>query len=593
MTEAEVAKPICEILDDAPLVMRKPLAIIGDQAYAAIWPHVKVIVPASDQKDACTAKTSRQLCIVRSDGELFGGGKLPMSDLGFEVALKEVPPDDKLWSPRSAKGYARKELVDPCEVFKQVVEVVNRFIDFDRSLADQQTMSELVGCCIISPWFLDAFKVIGFLWPNGEPGSGKTQLLTLIAELGYLGQLILAGSSYASLRDLADYGATLCFDDAENVTDVKRTDPDKRTLLLAGNRRGNSATVKEPDGERGWRTRHVNTFCMRAFSATQLPDRVLGSRSIVVPLIRTANSYRANADPLEYGLWPHDRRMLLDSLWSIALASLTELGAYEAKVNRTASISGRNLEPWRAGLAVAAWLQDRGVSGIYDRLSQLSVHYQTERQNVSTDDVVVIVIRALCECLNCDVVTLRDLCDVAAHSTLDAKTLVLTADIAAAACGIVVAEELDIDAAKLESRRIGNLMRKLRFTHGDQGGTHKKGWLVGKRELANLAISYGIVNRDPCSVSDSHDPNVTNVTDGHNVTHPAKNQREENARLAFQVCIEIDEESTETPNAPAITSRMRQRLRDCGESDEEIDNMTPPEAAALIQYFDGYEGSVS
>jgi hypothetical protein len=57
-------------------------------------------------------------------------------------------------------------------------------------------------------------------------------------------------------------------------------------------------------------------------------------------------------------------------------------------------------------------------------------------------------------------------------------------------------------------------MRKLRFTHGDQGGTHKKGWLVGKRELANLAISYGILNIDPCSASDSHDPNVTNVTDG-------------------------------------------------------------------------------
>jgi hypothetical protein len=348
-----------------------------------------------------------------------------------------------------------------------------------------------------------------------------------------LGQLILAGSSYASLRDLADYGATLCFDDAENVSDVKRTDPDKRTLLLAGNRRGNSATLKEPDGERGWRTRHVNTFCMRAFSATQLPDRVLGSRSIIVPLIRTANSYRANADPLDYDLWPHDRRTLLDSLWSMALANVPELGTYEAKVNRTASLTGRNLEPWRAALAVAAWLQDRGLSGVYDRLSRLSVHYQSERQKISTDDVVVLVIRALCICLDCDVVTLCDLCDVRADSQMETKTLILTADIADAACGIVVAEELDIDAAKLESRRIGNLMRKLRFTHRDQGGTHKKGWLVGKRELANLAISYGIVNR-PCSVSDSHDPNVTH---GHNVTHTVKDQRAEYARVAFDVCM--------------------------------------------------------
>lgn len=513
-----------EILDDSPVVMRKPLAIIGDHAYAAIWPHVKVTMPEVDNQDtqeqrtAAVEKPTRQLCIVRSDGEIFGGGRRSLSDLGFELALREIPPDDKLWSPKSAKAFGRKERVDPREVFTQVADVINRFIDFDRSLADQRTMSELVACCILSTWFLDAFKVIGFLWPNGEPGSGKTQLLTLVAELGYLGQLILAGSSYASLRDLADYGATLCFDDAENVTDIKRTDPDKRTLLLAGNRRGNCATLKEPDGERKWRTRHVNTFCMRAFSATQLPDRVLGSRSIIVPLIRTANSYRANADPSDYDLWPHDRRTLLDSLWSMALANLSDLAIYESKVNRIASLTGRNLEPWRAALAIAAWLQDKGENGLYDRLSRLSVQYQSERQKVSTDDVVVLVVRALCTCLGCDVVTLRDLCDVSGDSSSETKTLILTADIADAACAFIVAEELDIEAEKLNSRRIGNVMRKLRFTHGSQGGTHKKGWLVAKGELANLAISYGIVNRDPCSAADTQDPNVTNVTEGHNVT---------------------------------------------------------------------------
>ena len=515
--------PIYQILDESPLVMRKPLAIIGDHAYAAFWPHVKVIIPDVDDQNAQdsthtarSVKANRRVCIVRGDGEIFGADR-PISDLKFEVRLKEIPPDEKLWSPRSAKAFARTQLVDPCQVFKQVSNVIARFIDFDRSLADQRTMSELVACCILSTWFLDAFKVIGFLWPNGEPGSGKTQLLTLIAELGYLGQLILAGSSYASLRDLADYGATLCFDDAESVCD-KRADPDKRTLLLAGNRRGNCATLKEPDGERGWRTRHVNTFCMRAFSATQLPDRVLGSRSIILPLIRTANSYRANADPLDYDLWPHDRRTLLDNLWAMALANLTDLRTYEAKVNNTATLTGRNLEPWRASLAVAAWLEDKGVRGLYERLSRLSVQYQSERQKVSTDDVVVLVIRALCVCLGCDVVTLCDLCDVTADSASDVKTRVLTADITDVARELIESEELDIDAEKLNSRRIGGLMRKLRFEHKDQAGTHKKGWLVGKRELANLMLSYGIVNRDPRSPADTHDPNVTNVTDGHNVT---------------------------------------------------------------------------
>lgn len=107
-------------------------------------------------------------------------------------------------------------------------------------------MAEAVACYTLATWFLDAFTVTGFLWPNGDRGSGKTQLLTVIAELGYLGQVILSGGSFASLRDLADYGACLAFDDAEGLSDPKRTDPDKRALLLAGNRRGNTVPLKEP-----------------------------------------------------------------------------------------------------------------------------------------------------------------------------------------------------------------------------------------------------------------------------------------------------------------------------------------------------------
>ena len=43
---------------------------------------------------------------------------------------------------------------------------------------------------------------------------------------------------------MADYGATLAFDDAEGLSDPKKTDPDKRALLLAGNRRGNTVPLR-------------------------------------------------------------------------------------------------------------------------------------------------------------------------------------------------------------------------------------------------------------------------------------------------------------------------------------------------------------
>jgi hypothetical protein len=97
-------------------------------------------------------------------------------------------------------------------------------------------MCELVATYVIATYLLDAFNVAGYLWRNGESGVGKSILLQLIAEMAYLGQFILPSSSPARLRDLADYGATLCFDDAKTVMDPRRCHPDMRGLLLSGNR---------------------------------------------------------------------------------------------------------------------------------------------------------------------------------------------------------------------------------------------------------------------------------------------------------------------------------------------------------------------
>ena len=302
-------------------------------AYAATWLHVRVTRSESLDRhgqlvrhDPPLVTTEQRLFIVRGgagsghpgsgSGRIYGeGADAPLSELGCEVHLPETPPAEVLWSARGVKAYRGGYRPEPVALFGKLVDVPDRFIDFSRSLADQRTMAEMVGCYVLATWFLDAFTVIGFLWPNGDRGSGKTQLIAVIARLAYLGQVITAGGSFPSLRDLADYGATLAFDDAENLSDPRRkTDPDKRTLLLAGNRRGSAVPLKELGPDQKWRLRYVNTFCPRLFSATRIPDPILASRTIVVPLIRTPDRYRANVDPEDQAAWPHPRRALIRRL---------------------------------------------------------------------------------------------------------------------------------------------------------------------------------------------------------------------------------------------------------------------------------------
>jgi len=62
----------------------------------------------------------------------------------------------------------------------------------------------------------------------------------------------------------------------------------------------------------------------------------------------------------------------------------------------TAMLLGRDLEPWRAILAVALWLQElQGVAGVFDRLLKLSQSYQDERPNLEYANTTRLAIIAL------------------------------------------------------------------------------------------------------------------------------------------------------------------------------------------------------
>ena len=500
----KAAAPAVELLDAPPPALTRPLQLIDGTGYVTTWLWTRTTVRETlDPKtgnivrhDPPIVETKRRQFVVRDDGVIFGdGGDKPIEELGLEVAIPSVPRDGKLWSTAGVKAYRAGYRPDPRDVLSRLVAVVDRFMSFDRSLAEQKTMCELVACYAMSTWFLDALDVTGFLWPNGPSGSGKTKLGVLTTEVAYLGEVLLSGSTYASLRDLADLGATLLFDDAEGLSDPKKTDPDKRNLLLAGNRRGTVVAVKEPMPNGTWGTRYVNAYCPRLFTAIRLPDPVLASRTIVIPLVRTADPKKANAEVLDYNLWPCDRRKLIDDLWAVALANLAAMPAHVAAVNADAPLTGRNLEPWKGILAVAHWLEAEGEAGLYQRMCELAVSYQTERVDLETPDLTRLVVRALV-----DVVTSVTSAKWGVPITIETSQLVERVNASA------VEEDLaDEDGPEYASaKRIGKVLTALRIRQSRTGKKRQRE--VTLSEIANLAQSYGVtfaVTSDPPTLHSS------------------------------------------------------------------------------------------
>lgn len=405
---AAAATPTIRMLDRPPVRIDRPLALIGTDAYVATWLYVEVTTSEVlkggklIRLDPPQQVVQPRLVIVRSDGQIFGldGEQSPLEALGFDVRLREQLRDHHAWSAQGVRDYIGGRRVDAKDVFMRLVASYDCFIDFSRSLASQRAMCRLMACFSLATWFANEFDNVAYFQPTGDLGSGKTKLIEVWVWTSYLGQMVTSGSSFATLRDLADYGASLAVDEAEFLSDPKKVDPHLRELVLGGYRKtGTEIGLKEPLPDGSYVTRWVKTYSPRAFAAIKLPDRVLGSRTIVIPLVKSTDKDKANRMPQHAGNWPTDRDALLRELWSIGVQLQSKArSAWDSAPALQTLLVGRDFEPWRPLLAVALLLEQAGVPGLVADIRGLMKAYQAERSSLTYgSDLSGLIAQALAE----------------------------------------------------------------------------------------------------------------------------------------------------------------------------------------------------
>ncbi len=303
-----------------------------------------------------------------------------LEGLGVTIKADSVADTPMLWSPDGVKRFLAGATPDIAEVFGRIRTVLEHYMDFSPTYGEGVTYAAsetavMAALWVLGSYFLPASNVAGYLLTNGPSGSGKTKMLSLIASIAYLGTIQSASGSFASLKYLAQEGAALCFDDLENVQD-KTFDPDKRSIILAGNKRGVTITIMELDDDKRWRPRKYPVYCPKAFSSIRGFDSVLTSRTITIPLVRTA-SEKANRDEQEYEAWPHERRHLIDDLWAVGMFHLAEAESLYRDTTPE-SLTGRDLDPWRLILAIARLLDAHGGDGLYKRMLALALAKRDE-----------------------------------------------------------------------------------------------------------------------------------------------------------------------------------------------------------------------
>jgi hypothetical protein len=321
----------------------------------------------------------------------------------------------------------------------------------------------------------------------------------------YLGQMLTMGGSFAALRDLADYGATLLFDDAEHLDD-QRTDPDKRALLLAGNRRGTQIPLKEPNGDRTWKVRWVNAFCPRGFTAKNQPYGALATRSLLIPLIKTADSVRGNRDPARVEGWPCSWQQLQSDLWALALTLLPGAKTVWAEFDDETALVGRDFEPWRAPLAVARLFERHGVSDLEAAIRHVMTAAQQERSDAPSnyESKVVEAIGVLAFGLPDDR-TASDASDGFRKSIEFTATHIVQQ--------IKEHAEMGEDTAWATAQQVGYTLNTLRVPRKRDPSTKKRERLrrLNKGDVADMLRAYGLSPTKPSDMSDVVQPSDSDL----------------------------------------------------------------------------------
>lgn len=443
------------------------------------------------------------VCVVFSSdfSEIYAEEELNIdhkdfSDAPMEICFEATPrPGTSLSTTAFSKHVVEKEALPKLsEVFCSVRDSIDRFVAFDGTLGTQEEMCEFLACWAISTYASEAFGTVGYLWPVGEKGSGKTQCLNTVIRLSYLGLVTTSSSSFPAIRNNAILGGTIGFDDCENL---KGMDQNKRELLLAGNTKGAIVMLMEPGSKEGqWQEKYIDAFAPRAFTSIAIPDPVLASRTFTPQLIKSADKERTRRNPSDANDWAVDPSTIVDNVWLHVAQGFPAILAKKTDVSEAVDAHGREFDIFQPSLTIAKWIEDEGgVEGLFDRMNRLMERYLEQKTEIQLPSPADVLIPALYR-------------EVFKEGKKQLTTGSIT-NLFQREC-----ERLDItddEYTSLDIQRIGMLMKRLGFSKVPSHGKQRS-WIVSEVDVRKAAKNQGISLPEPNEDADEDESGPSEVT---------------------------------------------------------------------------------
>ena len=282
---------------------------------------------------------------------------------------------------------------EPCEVFKGVCERIGHYLDFPCG-ATPGTVATLALWTWLS-YVYPAWTSVPYLAIGGPLASGKSSVFRVLGRMAFRPLESSNMTAACLFRTLHEQGGTLLLDEAERLRDGSPDAGELRSILLSGYKRGSPAMRLEKQGDKFQRVT-FDVYTPKAVASIGRLPEALASRCIHIGMFRAAvNSEkprrRLDAEP---GKWATIR----DGLHALALEHGQTWVALADRVDVVpADFAGRDFELWQPLLALAGWLDEAGVSGLLELVSEharSTVEGSREESVSDTDELVLRLLAA-------------------------------------------------------------------------------------------------------------------------------------------------------------------------------------------------------
>jgi len=487
------APPETRIVDeDSIIVVERPLTTMGGTTVLALPLLVESLIREEEGEDGeivqldnpkPVRKRRLHLMVTSADGaRLIGPATETDVYKAFTDAEVKISAAD-LGAIRFRKAtldaYVAGDRPDPLDLYRRVERCVDTFLDLSGAVGDHPGGGLVVTLWILASYWTPSFPLAAYIhFTSAGYGCGKSIGLEVCRDLAYLATFCSTLPTFAAIRETARMGGTLLFDEAEKLN-PRDADASVLAIILASNRNGATAVLMEPQGSgKAWKKTDVPVYGPRALASIQGLLPALASRCIVLPMVKSADTSKLHRSPNMLTDWPEEPSEIRADLLLWVCSSLHHAEDAWRYAREQAPVKGRPGEPWFGLLAVAHYLDEHGANGLFDRIADLSLQYQEERQEIARPSLAELAATAIGRLYEGERLV---------HNVLGYLRF-RTAD---------VAREIADDPnwhgdSRPSNGTLGTVLGKMRLAKSCHGG-NDRWWEADPDELRAALIGYGVL----------------------------------------------------------------------------------------------------